>query len=170
MGVPTRRTVDGEHCVRVRLIFANFSSHDYFMDIANMTDVNSPYHLAGVPFSVKSTQSTARRLRRTRQHIGSYRHDLMVAMRVVNNVEREMMKAEWENWLLDENNRCRQVQAMLQEEGGKGDAKVKGWQKALGAEPRERGDELRTWHDEYCGSCRLEQDRLMNGTGSMPFV
>lgn len=168
MGVPIRRIPGGECRVEIYSILANSRSHDYFMNIANMTDMDSPYQLAGVPFSEKATKSTARRLRRTRQHLGSYRHDLIVAMRVVNNVEREMMKAEWENWLLDENARCRQAQALLQEDGGS--AKGKGKQKVLDSNPRGDLAELRTWHEEYCGSCRLEQDRLMNGTGSMPFV
>ncbi|KAI9873977.1 MAG: SNF1-interacting protein, partial [Pleopsidium flavum] len=76
-----------------------------FLDIANITDMDAPYHS---PTTSTSTGSTARRLRRTRQHLGSYRHDLLVAMRVVNSVEQEMLRAEWENWLLDETNRCKQ--------------------------------------------------------------
>src|SRR5271154_7385946 len=90
-------------------------SYEQFMDIANATDLDYPYQMAGTSFSETATRSTARRLRRTRQHLGSYRHDLIVAMRVVNNVEREILKAEWENWLLDENTRSKQVQMMIRE-------------------------------------------------------
>lgn len=70
------------------------SSYAQFRDITNVTDMDASYETAGVSFSEKTTKSTAKRLRRTRQHLGSYRHDLLVAMRVVNNVEREMMRAE----------------------------------------------------------------------------
>lgn len=119
--------------------------------------------MAGALFSERASQSTARRLRRTRQHLGSYRHDLMIAIRVVNNVEREMIRAEWENWLLDENQRCRQAQMMLQEDRVRKRAKGAGSQQVLEIKERERSgrlDELRGWQEDYCGSCRLEQDRL----------
>lgn len=112
-------------------------------------------------FSERATQSTARRLRRTRQHLGSYRHELMIAIRVVNSVEREMIMAEWENWLLDENQQCRQVQMMLQEHRTSKPSKVKDAQRVLEMIERDRRmDELRTWQEDYCGSCRHEQDKL----------
>lgn len=119
-----------------------------------------------------STSSTARRLHRTRQTLGSYRHDLLVAMRVVNSVEREMLRAEWENWLLDENNRCRQVGRMLQEKdsdrnqttahsASSGTSKGAGEeQKVMDAKGGTRLDEVRAWYEEYCGSCRRERDRV----------
>lgn len=144
-------------------------SHETFMDITNITDIDAPYEVAGTTFSEVATRATARRLRRTRQHLGTYRHDLLVAMRVVNNVEREMMKAEWENWLLDENTRCKQVQLMLQEHSReltqkgrtKGKDKDSG-QQVLGDDQKEkRWDSLRVWSEDYCGSCKREQDALL---------
>ncbi|KAG4428712.1 hypothetical protein IFR05_015804 [Cadophora sp. M221] len=137
--------------------------YDQFRNIVNVTDLDSPYQMAGALFSERATQSTARRLRRTRQHLGSYRHDLMIAIRVVNNVEREMIRAEWENWLLDENQRCRQAQVMLRKDRMSRRAKGAGSQQVLEIRERERKgrlDELRRWQEDYCGSCRLEQDRL----------
>lgn len=126
--------------------------------------MDTPYHYAGSMFSGSATRSTARRLRRTRQHLGSYRHDLLVAMRVVNNVEREMMRAEWENWLLDENNRCKQVQMVLQEDGTDipPTKKIKGVdpQLVLDAKDKERRENLRQWQKEYCTSCQREQELL----------
>ncbi|KAF4636436.1 hypothetical protein G7Y89_g1643 [Cudoniella acicularis] len=139
--------------------------YDQFKEIANLTDLDSPYYTAGALLSETSTRSTARRLRRTRQHLGSYRHDLMVAMRVVNNIEREMMKAEWENWLLDENTRCKQVQVMLQEPRPSTSAtkKRKGNNaqrvmeaKAKAKERASNMKELRRWHEEYCSSYNLK--------------
>jgi hypothetical protein len=65
-----------------------------FSSIANVTDMDASYQTAGMSYSDKTTKSTAKRLRRTRQHLGTYRHDLLVAMRLVNNVEREMLRAE----------------------------------------------------------------------------
>lgn len=135
-----------------------------------------PYQTAGTAFSETATRSTAKRLRRTRQHLGSYRHDLMVAMRVVNNVEREMLRAEWENWLLDENARCKQVQLILREHrtNPSPNKKTKGTdsQKILEAKERERKeklDELRRWQEEYCGSCKMEQEMLVKGRKHLSF-
>lgn len=149
-------------------------SYDQFREIANITSLDAPYEVAGRSFSGISTKSTARRLRRTRQNLGSYRHDLLVAMRVVNNVEREMMKAEWENWLLDENSRCKQIQKILQtgisnspvKRGSKVDT-----QKILDSdiEKFEGLAELRKWQAEYCGSCKLEQDLLLEGRKHLTF-
>ena len=66
------------------------------------------------------SRAAARRLRRTRQRLGGYRHDLLVAMRLVNSVERELLRSEWENWLLDENLRCDQVAEALALAGRRG--------------------------------------------------
>ena len=156
------------------------NSYEQFRDIANVTDMDSPYETAGTSFSETATRSTARRLRRTRQHLGSYRHDLMVAMRVVNNVEREMLKAEWENWLLDENTRCKQAQKMLRENQGNNrgnispSKKIKGGdsQRVLEAKERERMEKmagLKKWQEEYCGSCRLEQEKFLEGQHDLAF-
>ncbi|TVY62301.1 putative PH domain-containing protein [Lachnellula suecica] len=150
--------------------------YDQFREIANITDLDSPYQMAGAMFSETVTRSTARRLRRTRQHLGSYRHDLVVAMRVVNNIEREMMTAEWENWLLDENTRCKQVQTLLRENrtttAHNKKAKGADYQVVIDVKDRERSgrmDEMRKWHEEYCSSCKLEQDMLLKGRKHLTF-
>jgi hypothetical protein len=152
------------------------TSYEQFRDIANITDLDMPYQTAGISFSETATRSTAKRLRRTRQHLGSYRHDLLVAMRVVNNVEREMMRAEWENWLLDENARCKQVQVLLRENrtSASPNKKTKGTdsQKVFDAKERERReklDDLRSWQEEYCGSCKMEQEMLSKGRKHLAF-
>jgi hypothetical protein len=101
----------------------------------------------------------------------------MVAMRVVNNVEREVVRAEWENWLLDENTRCKQVQIMLRENrtNGSPGKKIKSAisDKAMEAKERERKDrldELRRWQEEYCGSCKMEQERFLKGRKHLSFA
>ena len=136
-----------------------------------MTDIDASYKHAGASFSETATRSSARRLRRTRQHLGSYRHDLLVAMRVVNSVEREMMRAEWENWLIDENTRCKQVQMMLRENrvsmSSSKRVAASGSQIGMDAEEKERRLQVFwRWHEEYCGSCRKEQDLLVQGRGN----
>lgn len=92
-------------------------------------------------------------------------------MRVVNSIEKEMIQSEWENWLADENLRCEQVKMMLAEKGsnssstssskdtttnGSGDS-----QRVVRPIDEKRVEALKEWHAEYCGSCRLEKDRLL---------
>jgi hypothetical protein len=143
-------------------------SYEQFRYLTNVTDLDFPYQYASVSFSETATRATAQRLRRTRQHLGSYRHDLMIAMRVVNNVEREMIRAEWENWLLDENMRCKQVEVLLREPPNSASKSKKNKpvvsQQVLDAEAKERTrlDGLRQWQQHYCGSCRFEQDMMLN--------
>jgi hypothetical protein len=101
--------------------------------------------------------STARRLQKSRQHLGSQRHDLLVAMRVVNSIERETVQAEWEGWLMEENARCEQLGALIRQNttamsAGKNHSE----QKTLGAD-FVRLEEVRAWHKEYCDSCSKEQ-------------
>ncbi len=141
-------------------------SYDTFRSIMNATDLDAPFVEAGATLTAASSKATARRLRRTRQKLGMYRHDLMVAMRIVNSVEREMIQSEWENWLADENVRCEQVKYMVAEQG-KGTAQDKASKGRSAAQKtmlrqfdEEKMESLRTWHQSYCGSCRADQDQL----------
>lgn len=102
-------------------------------------------------FASASTRATARRLRLGRQHLGGYRHDLLVAIRVVNKLEREMVSAEWSNWLHEETIRCGQAQAKGLLMGG--------------SEGEDEGaEEGMRWLMEYCGSCDMERraERLLS--------
>jgi len=123
-----------------------------FQAIASATDMDTSFQDAGTSLYSPPSRATARRLRRTRQRLGSYRHDLVVAMRVVNKIEREIMQAEWENWLVDESQRCEQAGQMLY---GK---RRPGEERALSPEKQEA---LKEWHKEYCRSCQTELDAVV---------
>jgi hypothetical protein len=137
--------------------------HDTFTSLLNTTDLDTPYADAGLRYVDKSTRSTARRIRRTRQGLGAYRHDLLVAMRTVNRVEAEMVRAEWENWVVDENRRCEGMSAVLREKEAALERRTTAKQQPLGEEVA-RIEHLRRMHEDYCGSCREELRRV---TGSM---
>ena len=98
--------------------------------------------ITSVDDSSTFTSRAARRLYRTRQHLGTYRHDLLVAMRVVNSIEKEVIQAEWEDWVSGENNRCTQMGKMM------ADGNVTQVQEM--AETKQR-------FDLYCASCREAQ-------------
>ena len=145
--------------------------------MVNSTDMDGSFQPSRSPYGGATSSSTGKRLHRTRQHLGTYRHDLLVAMRVVNNVEEAMIRAEWQNFLLDETTRCKQVQSLLEAgnqtqapagtESSYGDKQ----QKPLNDEQREesRITILKNWHDEYCGGCMMEQERLLNGKSQLLF-
>lgn len=133
--------------------------------------MDAPYEHAGTSLSDKSTKATARRLRRTRQNLGTYRYDLLVATKVVNNIEREVMKAEWENWLLDENMRCKQVEILLEDNTSNSTAASDfngtsaEMQQVIDAKAR-KVDNLRRWQEEYCGSCHRDYDVVFGKGGT----
>lgn len=107
-------------------------------------------------FGSPSTSSTARRLGAHRLRLATQRHDLLVALRLVNRVEKETIQAEWENWLLDEGVRCQRVGRILHAADSSTAGEVK----------KSRREALRQWYDEYCESCRREREGLGMGLGS----
>ncbi|ETS06467.1 hypothetical protein M419DRAFT_125900 [Trichoderma reesei RUT C-30] len=138
-----------------------------FRELLDATSMDSPWQEAGASLSLPSSRATARRLRKTRQRLGMYRHDLLVAMRVVNSVEREVLQSEWENWLENEKSLCDNLDEMLYEDKSKGSDKGKDTadasssQKAMGSIPPERRRALEAWRDDYCGSCRSDHKSAM---------
>lgn len=104
----------------------------------------------------KSTQ-TSRRLQRTRQSLGTYRHDLVVAMRVVNSIEREVVQAEYEDWLIGETRKCKLLENAIAENRTEG----------LDGKGRLRLEEVMDWQGEYCDSCRGEKGRVLGGRGEV---
>lgn len=114
-----------------------------------LTHVSSPS-----PTSARQSNTrTARRLQSTRQNLGSYRHDLLVAMRVVNSIEREVVQAEYEDWLLMENRRCGQLKEVI----GANRTEFS----------RERLVEVSRWQEEYCDNCGVEKRRVLGGEATM---
>ncbi|KAK5173725.1 SNF1-interacting protein [Saxophila tyrrhenica] len=98
------------------------------------------------------------RMKRSRDAMARYRHDLLVALRVVNRIERDVVQAEWEDWVRGEGRKCDRVEQMLvvrqQKQSGKGkkaDRKVDG----------ELGPEFKA----YCDSCRDELAAVGAGAG-----
>lgn len=115
------------------------------------TDLDAPWQEAGSTLSSSASQGMARRLRRTRQKMASYRHDLVVAMRVVNSIERETVRSEMENWLVNENALCDDLDIAMRTGGGRADGR-------LGALGRRS---LAEWRERHCSSCRRDLEGVM---------
>ncbi|KAJ5106547.1 hypothetical protein N7456_003222 [Penicillium angulare] len=103
------------------------------------------------------TKSATKRFQQTRERLGSYRHNLLVSLRIVNNIEKEVIQTEWERWLGEEVRRCRQVEILL----GGGST---GEQDEAEAQAQrifaENTDNVQQWYDRYCSSCRQEHEQV----------
>ncbi|KAK4507529.1 hypothetical protein PRZ48_001264 [Zasmidium cellare] len=108
--------------------------------------------------AMSSTASPTRtRIYRSRDAIARYRHDLLVALRVVNRVERDVVLAEWEEWVRAEEKKCAKIEGMVRRrQAGKKDSKS--------TDPATLDSELGADFADYCTSCRDELSSLKNGT------
>ncbi|PNS20167.1 hypothetical protein CAC42_5617 [Sphaceloma murrayae] len=91
------------------------------------------------------------RIHGTRKTLARYRHDLLVALRVVNRVEKEVVQSAWEDWLTEETGRCDKMKKLLgegQRDNTEGKEKDKRWTKV--------DEEL----ERYCTGCRTELEAL----------
>ncbi|THC98631.1 hypothetical protein EYZ11_001909 [Aspergillus tanneri] len=107
------------------------------------------------------TKSAARRIQQTREQLALYRHNLLVGLRVVNSIEREVVQNEWERWLRQELRRCRQVEMLLgkNENGEAIETQVDRTSQTIFAD---LSDDVRQWYDQYCTSCQKEQEQLLS--------
>ncbi|PFH58657.1 hypothetical protein XA68_13403 [Ophiocordyceps unilateralis] len=129
---------------------ANSTCLRAYRALVNATDLDAPWEEAGSTLSSSASQAMARRLRRTRQKMASYRYDLVVAMRVVNSIERETVRSELENWLVNENALCDDLDHAMRAESGRGEGRLG----SLG-----RGS-LAEWRERHCSSCRRDLEGL----------
>lgn len=115
------------------------------------------------PFGTGS-KATAHRLRVTRQQMGSHRHDLLVALRVVNSIEREMVQAEWEHWLEGEKRKCQQLGMMIRQNRTEAFQAIEADLNHGKADGKHQPEgEIRSWYQSYCESCSHEQIRQLGG-------
>ena len=110
------------------------------------------------PKAMTSTSVGKVRTQKARHRLGTYRHDLLVAMRVVDSVERELVTSEWERWVEDEQRRCARVGHALKD----GKQKNTNVQQLLGEGVKGKEVEVRKWYDDYCASCSRESEKLAN--------
>ena len=102
------------------------------------------------PEVMGKTNVGAVRLHRARSSLARYRHDILVALRVVNQVEREVVQAEYEQHIRAEMARCEKTEGMLRN--------VKGGKKAR--EEVDLREDLGEDFAEYCRTCMVENARL----------
>ncbi|OAA74092.1 hypothetical protein ISF_00993 [Cordyceps fumosorosea ARSEF 2679] len=133
----------------------NSTCYNTFADLMKAADLDAPWEESGGALAPAS-RSTARRIRRTRQRLGTYRHDLVVAMRVVNSIEREMVQSEWEDWLAHEYSLCDELGRVLGGEQKAGVVPDKGQKHKQKPIADRHLAELKQWQEAHCSSCRAD--------------
>lgn len=103
-----------------------------FSSLLNQLDPSS----SEVPPS--SDWKMLQRISHNRQKYGGYRHDLLVALRLVGRMEKDMLQAEWEEFIYREKGRCAHARSLLSKNNGKGGNATEALQK---------------WWSGYCESC-----------------
>ncbi|KAL8694240.1 MAG: hypothetical protein Q9218_001066 [Villophora microphyllina] len=112
---------------------------------------------------IPSPQVSLGQLQRSRRRLGSHRHELMVALRVVNSIEREMVESEWEHWLYAESAKCGQMNTLIQKnhtESFDGDDNTELRKQYSSGNESMDWSKVRSWHSRYCGSCFREKGSL----------
>lgn len=106
-------------------------------------------------------KSAIKRFQHTREQLGMHRHNLLVALRLVNSIEKEVIQNEWERYLRDEIRRCRQVEVLLSGDDAEGDADTQAGRLAQAERVfAEHADDVKQWYEEYCSSCRNDLERV----------
>lgn len=135
----------------------------------NVSDCFATFHQqtirnVGTPLSISTsgprdsaTKTAARRLQQTRERLAMYRHDLVVGLRVLNSIEREVLQNEWERWLQQELRRCHQIEALLVKSDD-GDEVAVQMDRAGQSAFAELSDDVKEWYERYCTSCSQEQE------------
>lgn len=118
-----------------------------------MRDQATPLSLGATGPRDAVTKSATKRIQQTRERLATYRHNLLVALRVVNSIEREVIQSEWERWLRQEIRRCGQVEVLLGKDNGNYEAEVQ-----MDTVFAELTDDVEQWYGRYCTSCQKEQE------------
>jgi hypothetical protein len=128
----------------------------YTFQQQTIRDSATPLFLSTSGRKESVARSAVRRVQQTRERLGVYRYNLLVALRVVNSIEKEVIQSEWERWIQQELRRCRQVEDLLAEDGDRTGAQSKNGQKVLTG----LNDDFRHWYETYCSSCQREQEQF----------
>lgn len=90
----------------------------------------------------------------------------MVAMRVVNNLEREVLQSEWENWLVNEKALCDNLDVLISNDGqGSGGARLDPMEVVQnnrgGSISPEHLKTLKDFGATHCGSCKADFEQII---------
>ncbi|KKK25645.1 hypothetical protein AOCH_005616 [Aspergillus ochraceoroseus] len=138
----------------------NVSDCFYTFQQQTIRDSTTPSYLGMSTRKDWVARSAAKRIQQTRERLSVYRHNLLVAIRVVNSIEKEVLQNEWERWLRQELRRCHQVEDLIER-------KEEHERRSEGQEDQVANgvftvltDDVKQWYETYCSSCQKEQEQL----------
>jgi len=157
-GVSTKNQWYYSSYLRAELAINFHDSSAAFKQILEYIDRDAPHNALASTYSQPASKATARRIHHTRQRLATYRHDLLVSMRLVNRIESDSIQAEYENWVAEEDSRCKALAKVLRDDSSSKEASQ------LIATLGEDGsvDDVKNWYKEYCAACHAEQAQLVN--------
>lgn len=132
----------------------NVSDCFYTFQQQTIRDSAAPLSLGTSSRKEAVARGATRRIQQTRERLGVYRYDLLVALRVINSIEKEVLQSEWERWLQQEVRRCRQVEGLLVNDADDKTDTEEGQTVLAGL----NGD-VKQWYETYCSSCEREQEQ-----------
>lgn len=132
----------------------NVSDCFYTFQQQTIRDSAAPLSLGTSSRKEAVARGATRRIQQTRERLGVYRYDLLVALRVINSIEKEVFQSEWERWLQQEVRRCRQVEGLLVNDADDKTDTEEGQTVLAGL----NGD-VKQWYETYCSSCEREQEQ-----------
>ena len=136
-------------------------SYETYQKMASLTDMDVAYDRVQASLLGMSGMMTARRVRRTRQRMGFHRHNLLVALRVVNSIEREMMQAEWETWRMNENANCQHLRIMVGQNKSRPFRHHERDRQGQSEDRHHYDEETLARYEAYCDSCSDERNRQL---------
>ncbi|KAK7202564.1 hypothetical protein BZA70DRAFT_285386 [Myxozyma melibiosi] len=126
-----------------------------FRELSEILTPESPIELSNAVYTDSVTQDAARRIWLARQKAGIERHQHVVAIRVISRVEKELVRAEWGNWLHAQRLKCEDV--LASREGGV--AQREDLISSLVGVAADYASNATEWERvvrEYCASCENE--------------
>lgn len=92
--------------VRSPQVATNLTSYNKFAEIHALYDLTDPNYDSSPEFVVPTAREKASKLRSIRQQLSVIRHELLVSLRTVNMVEKDLVEGEWLTWLGEELYKC----------------------------------------------------------------
>ncbi|KAL4922700.1 hypothetical protein BDW62DRAFT_1529 [Aspergillus aurantiobrunneus] len=129
----------------------------YTFQQQTIRDSRTPLSLSTSSRKETLARSATRRIQQTRERLGVYRYNLLVALRVVNSIEKEVLQSEWERWLQQELQRCHQIEDLLARDVDNKSGTEEEQTVLAGL----NGD-VRQWYESYCSSCQREQEQFVS--------
>jgi hypothetical protein len=98
---------------RLTPLISLINSYDKFAELYALDDLADSNYDSTPGYSIPFAREKASKLRAARQRLGVMRYEYLASLRAVNTVEKELVEAEWMNWLSEELHRCDCTAQML---------------------------------------------------------